>query len=220
MVIKMIFEELCQQASDALLDMDEDLAYETLDTAIAGEMDLTELLTKGYSAGMQELGEQFSAGEVFLPDLMYAAEIMQTVSNRIEEIMLETDAGTEKKGIAVFATVQGDVHDIGKGICCALLKAGGVKVIDLGRDVTPEVIVDKAEEVGADIIGLSALLTTTMTVQKDVIDLLEAKGIREKYKVMVGGAPVTSRWSEKIGADCYSEDAVDCVEKAALILQK
>lgn len=214
----MTLETLCQQATNSLLDMDEDLAYETLDAAIAAQYNLTELLTSGYSVGMQELGEQFSAGEVFLPDLMYAAEIMQTVSARIEEQMVDSDAASETSGTAVFCTVQGDVHDIGKGICCALLKAGGFKVYDLGRDVDPEVIVAKAEEVGADIIGMSALLTTTMTVQKTVIDMLTERGLREKYKVMVGGAPVTSRWAEKIGADCYSEDAADCVEKAGTLI--
>ncbi|MCD8148719.1 MAG: corrinoid protein [Clostridiales bacterium] len=214
----MTLEEYSKNAYDAMLDMDEDLAYETLDNAIEEGIDLTALLTGGYSAGMQELGEQFSSGEVFLPDLMYASEIMQTVSAKIEEIMLGGETQTGQKGSVVFATVEGDVHDIGKGICCSLLKSNGITVYDMGRDVPAEDIVDKAEEVGADIIALSALLVTTMTCQKQLIDILNERGIRDKYIVMVGGAPVTSRWAQKIGADRYTEDAAECASVAVELL--
>ena len=113
-----------------------------------------------------------------------------------------------------MATVEGDVHDIGKGICCSILKTKGIEVFDLGRDVASELIVDKAEELGVKIIGLSALVTTTMGAQEAVIKILEERGIRDKYKVMIGGAPVTTRYANKIGADAYTEDAVECAEKA------
>lgn len=211
----MTLNELCLQAKDAVLDLDEDLAYETLDTAIENKEDLTYLLTQGYSAGMQELGDLFAQEEVFLPDLMYASEIMETVSSRMEKEMENAAAVIEDKGTIVFATVEGDVHDIGKGICCSLLKANGFKVYDLGKDVSAEAIVAKAEEVNAQIIGLSALLTTTMMVQEEVIRLLKEKGIRDKYKVIVGGAPVTETWAKQIGADGYSGDASECVKLAA-----
>lgn len=211
----MTLNELCLQAKDAVLDLDEDLAYETLDTAIENKEDLTYLLTQGYSAGMQELGELFAQEEVFLPDLMYASEIMETVSSRMEKEMESTESVIEDKGTIVFATVEGDVHDIGKGICCSLLKANGFKVYDLGKDVSAEAIVEKAEETNAQIIGLSALLTTTMMVQEEVIRLLKEKGIRDKYKVIVGGAPVTETWAKQIGADGYSGDASECVKLAA-----
>lgn len=208
----MTFEELCEQAKAAILDLDEDLAYETLDNAIENRENLPKLLTAGYSAGMQELGDLFSEGEVFLPDLMYASEIMETVSAKMEEEMSGDAAAVEDKGTIVFATVEGDVHDIGKGICCSLLKANGFKVFDLGKDVSAESIVDKAIEVHAQVIGLSALLTTTMMVQDDVIRLLNERGIRDQYKVIVGGAPVTEKWAEQIGADGYSQDASECVK--------
>ncbi|MDO4491756.1 MAG: corrinoid protein [Lachnospiraceae bacterium] len=208
----MKFEELCMQAKDAMLDLDEDLAYETLDDAIAAGENLMELLSKGYSAGMEELGEAFSRKEAFLPDLMYAAEIMQTVSDKIEENLQVDTVAAGTKGTVVFATVEGDVHDIGKGICCALLKANGFTVYDMGKDVSAAAIVEKAEETGADVIGLSALLTTTMTVQKEVVELLQEKGIRDKYKVIVGGAPVTANWAQQIGADGYSGNATECVK--------
>lgn len=214
----MTFEELCAQAKDAMVDLDEDLAYETLDTAIEDGADLTGLLTEGYSAGMQELGDLFAEKEVFLPDLMYASEIMENVSEKIEETMDSSDAVSNSKGTIVFATVEGDVHDIGKGICCSLLKAEGFTVYDLGKDVSAEAIVNKAEEVHADLIGLSALLTTTMTVQRDVIEMLKEKGIRDQYKVLVGGAPVTPAWAEQIGADGYSGDAAACVKLAASLM--
>ncbi len=214
----MIFEELCEQAKNAILDLDEDLAYEVLDQAIEGNENLPELLTAGYSAGMQELGDLFSEGEVFLPDLMYASEIMETVSSKMEEQMAEGAAAVEDKGTVVFATVEGDVHDIGKGICCSLLKANGFKVYDLGKDVTAETIVDKAVEVHAQVIGLSALLTTTMMIQDDVIRLLNERGIRDQYKVIVGGAPVTEKWAEQIGADGYSQDASECVKLVSQLI--
>lgn len=213
----MTFDELCTQAKDALLDLDEDLAYETLDEAIENGENLPALLTGGYSAGMQELGDLFSQKEVFLPDLMYAAEIMQNVSDRVEE-EIDQDAAADTKGTVVFATVEGDVHDIGKGICCSLLKASGYTVHDLGKDVSAASIVEKAQEVGADIIGLSALLTTTMMVQKDVIEILKSKGIRDQFKVIVGGAPVTAAWADQIGADGYSGDATECVKLASSLL--
>lgn len=214
----MTFEELCTQAKEAMVDLDEDLAYETLDTAIEDGADLTALLTNGYSAGMQELGDLFAEKEVFLPDLMYASEIMENVSAKIEESMDSDGSVSNSKGTIVFATVEGDVHDIGKGICCSLLKAEGFTVYDMGKDVSAEAIVNKAQEVNADLIGLSALLTTTMMVQRDVIEMLKEKGIRDQYKVLVGGAPVTPAWADQIGADGYSGDAAACVKLASSLM--
>lgn len=214
----MTFEELCANAKEAILELDEDLAYETLDAAIENKEDLPALLTSGYSEGMQELGDLFSKKEVFLPDLMYAAEIMQNVSDRVEEEMDQEAAITESKGTVVFATVEGDVHDIGKGICCSLLKASGYTVYDMGKDVSAMSIIEKAIEVNADVIGLSALLTTTMMVQKDVIEILKERGIREQFKVIVGGAPVTAAWAEQIGADGYSGDATECVKLSGQLI--
>ena len=208
-------KEMLEKAYQSILDMEEDDAAEILEQAISEKMDLKRLLEKGYSAGMTELGELFSSGDVFLPDLMIAADIMQSVSERIEECLLAEGDVQTKKGKVVFATVHGDVHDIGKGICCSMLKTNGIEVVDLGRDVPAEMIVEKAEESQADIIAMSSLLTTSMPVQQKVMELLNEQGIRDKYYVMVGGAPVTVRWSEKIGADAYTEDGTECA-KAAL----
>lgn len=210
----MLLEEASKKAFDAIVDMDDELASEILDQAIEEKIDLTQLLITGYSAGMQELGEMFSCGEVFLPDLMFAAEIMQDISARIEAELLASGVSPEKKGKMIMASVHGDVHDIGKGIICSLLKTSGIEVVDLGRDVPAETIVEEAVNQNVDIIGMSALLTTTMVEQQKVIEMLTEKGLRDKYVIMVGGAPVTKHWAEKIGADAYTEDAAECVKVA------
>jgi trimethylamine corrinoid protein len=212
-------KELFKKAYDSVVNLDYDFSEEVFNTAIAEKIDLKELIANGYSAGMEELGELFSSGEVFLPDLMVASEIMQIATTKIEKELLKTGVKEEKKGKIVMATVHGDIHDIGKGICCSMLKTSGIEVFDLGRDVPAEEIVSKAEEVNADIIGMSSLLTTSMPVQKEVISLLDEKNIRDKYKVMVGGAPVTKRWANKIGADAYTEDASECVKLVGELLK-
>lgn len=210
--------ELMEKAIESILEADEDLAEEVLDEGAAAGITAVELLQEGFSQGMNELGEQFGRGEVFLPELIFATEVMEIVSKRVDEELAAKGDSVAKKGVVVFGTVEGDVHDIGKGICVSMLKASGFEVHDLGREVPADTFIEKAEEVGADIIGTSALLTTTMTVQQDLEEKLRAKGLRDKYKTMVGGAPVTARWAEKIGATAYSEDATECCTVAAQLI--
>ena len=198
-----------EAAKQSIVEADEDMALEALANAEAEGVDLVELLSNGYSAGMKELGDLFGMGEIFLPELIFATEVMKTVSAEIEGKMDMSTA--QKNGTLVIGTVEGDVHDIGKGIVASLVKTNGVEVIDLGREVPAKNFADAAIEHNADFVGSSALLTTTMTVQKDVEDALKEAGIRDKVKTMVGGAPVTNRWAEKIGADAYCEDASDTV---------
>mgnify|MGYP000449501151 FL=1 len=202
-------EAIMEAAKQSIVEADEDMAMEALANAEAEGVDLVELLSKGYSAGMKELGDLFGMGEIFLPELIFATEVMKTVSAEIEGKM-DTSA-VQKNGTLIIGTVEGDVHDIGKGIVASLVKTNGVEVIDLGREVPAKNFADAAIEHNADFVGSSALLTTTMTVQKDVEDALKEAGIRDKVKTMVGGAPVTNRWAEKIGADAYCEDASDTV---------
>ena len=211
-------EELMQKAFEAIVEADEDMAVEVLDAGAAEGITAVDLLQEGFSKGMNELGDQFSRGEIFLPELIFATEVMKVVTDRVdEELAAQGDAGTEK-GKIVIGTVEGDMHDIGKGICVSMLKASGFEVYDLGREVPADTFIEKAEEVGADIIGTSALLTTTMTVQQELENKLNEKGIRDKYATMVGGSPVTKRWAEKIGATAYSEDASECCQVALDIL--
>ncbi len=202
-------EAIMEKAKQSIVEADEDIAMEALAEAEAEGVDLVELLSNGYSAGMKELGDLFGMGEIFLPELIFATEVMKAVSAKIEGKMDMSEV--KSAGTLVIGTVEGDVHDIGKGIVASLVKTNGVEVIDLGREVPAQNFVDAAIEHNAEFVGSSALLTTTMTVQKDIEDALKEAGIRDKVKTMVGGAPVTNRWAEKIGADAYCEDASDTV---------
>ncbi|WP_206460749.1 cobalamin B12-binding domain-containing protein [Anaerovorax sp. IOR16] len=202
-------EAVLEAAKQSIMEADEDLAMQALKDAEAEKIDAVELLSNGYSAGMKELGDQFGRGEIFLPELIFATEVMKTVTAEIESKMDVAD--TQAKGVMVIGTVAGDVHDIGKGIVASLVKTNGVEVHDLGREVPAEVFIEKVKEVNANFVGSSALLTTTMTEQKKIEELLVKEGLRDKVKTMVGGAPVTKRWAEKIGADAYCEDASDTV---------
>lgn len=202
-------EAIFEAAKQSIVEADEDMAMEALADAEAEGLDLVELLSDGYSAGMKELGDLFGMGEIFLPELIFATEVMKAVSAEIEGKMDMSEV--KSAGTLIIGTVEGDVHDIGKGIVASLVKTNGITVIDLGREVPAQNFVDAAIEHNAEFVGSSALLTTTMTVQKDIEDALKEAGIRDKVKTMVGGAPVTNRWAEKIGADAYCEDASDTV---------
>lgn len=211
-------EKLLKDAFDAIVECDEDKALEVLKAAEAEGADLVNLLTDGFSAGIKEVGDRFGCGEVFLPELIFAAEIMKTVSSEIEGKMAGGPAAP--KSIMVIGTVAGDVHDIGKGIVASLVKSNGIDVFDLGREVPAEEFIKKAKEIGADFVGSSALLTTTMTEQKKIEELFAEEGLKGKVKTMVGGAPVTKRWAEKIGADFYCEDASEAVNTILSCLEK
>lgn len=210
-------DALIKDAINAIKNCDADAGKATIDKAKEEGMNLVELLSEGFSAGIREVGDAFGRGTLFLPELILAADIMKKMSAYIDEITPDKEEGVVK-GTMVLATVEGDVHDIGKGIVVSLLRTQGINVVDLGRDVPVKTIVDKAEENNADIIGTSALLTTTMVQQKNLEDELNSRGIREKYKTMVGGAPVTQRWAKRIGATSYAEDAAEAVDKVLELL--
>jgi len=202
-------EALFKEAFDSILECDEDKALSVLKAAEEQGVDLLELLSQGYSAGIKHLGDLFGRGEVFLPELIFGAEVMKKVTTEIESRMDTSQVGN--KGVFVIGTVEGDVHDIGKGIVASLVKTNGFEVHDIGREVPAEVFIEKVKEYNADFVGSSALLTTTMTEQKKIEDLMVKHGLKGKVKTLVGGAPVTKRWAEKIGADAYCEDASDTV---------
>ena len=212
-------EDIMKKAFDAIVEADEDMAQEALDEGLAEGITAVEMLQEGFSKGMNELGEQFGRGEVFLPELIFATEVMKIATDAVDEELAAKGGEVAEKGKVVIGTVEGDVHDIGKGICVSMLKASGLEVYDLGREVPVDAFIEKAEEVGADIIGTSALLTTTMTVQQDLEEALKEKGLRDKYKTMVGGSPVTRRWAEKIGATAYTEDAAECCTVALELIE-
>ena len=178
-----------------------DLVQEALNQGI----EVDNILQQGLIAAMTEVGEQFTRGEIYVPEMLIAARAMQQGLKILEPLLAE--AGIEKLGKIVMGTVKGDLHDIGKNLVCMMLQGAGMEVIDLGVDVTPEKFVAAVKEHNPQIVGLSALLTTTMPYMKLTIDELAKNGLREKVKVLIGGAPVTEKFAEQIGADGYAANA-------------
>ena len=209
-------EEIFKEAQKAINEYNANEAKEVAQRGLAQGIAPIELMNKGFIPGITEVGDRFAQGTCFLPELIQAAEAMRVAT---EVINAAIPAGEQKKkGKVVIGTVEGDIHDIGKTIVVSLMKANGFDVYDLGRDIPTEKFIEKAEEVGADIIGTSALLTTTMEGQRKLEAALKSKGLKGKIKTMVGGAPVTQRWADRIGADAYAEDATDGVRKAKQLL--
>ena len=213
-------QDLFRRAKDAIVDADEAKALRIIEEAKNAEFDLLDLLLSGFGAGNDEIGSLFDRGALSLPELIYAAEVMKSVTNTILDLLNENERPVpEKRGRILLATVAGDVHDIGKGIVASTLRTAGFEVIDLGCEVPVETIIEEARRYKADIIGTSALLTSTMTEQKKLEKLLMETGEKVSFITMVGGAPCTPRWAKKIGAGGYSEDAIEAV-KVALQLMK
>lgn len=214
-------QELYNRAKAAIVDADESKALSIVAEAKKENYDLLELLLSGFGAGNQEIGERFDKGFLSLPELIYAAEVMKSVTNTILELLnAEGQNPPIKKGTILLATVEGDVHDIGKGIVASTLRTAGFEVIDLGCEVPVDVILEEAKKHNADIIGTSALLTSTMTEQKKLEKLLSEKGEKDSFITMVGGAPCTPRWAKRIGAGGYSEDAVEAVRVALELIEE
>lgn len=213
-------ETYIKEAIESIIEYNEGKALDVMNRAIADGCDPVEILSEGFSAGIREVGDLFGKGRVFLPELMLAAEVMQKISAIVDKEVAANGDAAEKKGTMILATVQGDVHDIGKGIVASLIKTQGIEIIDLGRDVSIDDIIAAAEKYDADIIGTSALLTTTLGEQKKLEEILREKGLRDKYKTILGGAPATQRWADRIGADAYAEDAAEGVNKVLALLAK
>jgi len=205
-----IFNEMKQSVIDGDVDVAEELAHR----ALAEGIDPLEAVNQGYLPGMQQVGIEFGAKNLFLPDVVIAAEAMKKAAAILEPEMTRRGSKRQVAGRVVLGTVKGDIHEIGKSLVGTLLSANGFEVHDLGVDVPYAAFAQKAREVNADIVGVSALLTTTMAGQQNVIEALDDLGLRPKVKVMVGGAPVTREWAGKIGADGYSGDALGAVELA------
>jgi corrinoid protein of di/trimethylamine methyltransferase len=211
-------KELFHKMAQSIIDGDNDVASDLAQQAIDLGIDPLEAISQGFVVGVNKVGEAFSNGEAFLPELVMAGEAMKAAVAVLEPELARL--GTERKmlGKVVLCTVEGDIHEIGKTLVGTMLSSAGFKVFDLGVDVPIMQVVEKAREVNADIVAMSALLTTTMVHQKDVIQALEDIGIRSKVKVMVGGAPVTKEWVKQIGADGYSEDAIGAIKVAKELL--
>jgi trimethylamine corrinoid protein len=209
-------EQLFSAAAQAIVDADREAAMQIARDALAAGIAPDAIMQQGFVAGIAQVGELFESGELFLPELMMSAQAMEGAMAITNAALGE--AAAAGRGQIVIGTVQGDVHDIGKAIVIAYLKANSYTVTDLGRDVPLAAFLAAAAESKADVIGMSALLTTTMEEQRKLIARLVESGQRNNYKVVVGGAPATQRWADAIGADAYAEDASDGVKKIDALL--
>jgi len=210
--------ELYQKMAQSIIDGDSEAAVVLANEAIATGIDPLDAITKGFVIGVNQVGESFSCGDAFLPELVMAGEAMKAAVAALEPEMEKRGSQRQMLGNVVLATVEGDIHEIGKSLVGTMLSASGFQVYDLGVDVSTAKIIAKTKEVNANIVAMSALLTTTMVKQREVIEALKEAGLRSTVKVMVGGAPVTRDWVKKIGADGYSEDAIGAVSVAKSLL--
>jgi corrinoid protein of di/trimethylamine methyltransferase len=211
-------EQLYKRMAQAVIDGDDEEAEALAQQALAQGVDALEAINNGYTAGMDVVGELFSTGEYFLPDLILGGEAMKAALAVLEPALKAAGQQRQVLGNVVLGTVKGDIHEIGKSLVGTMLSANGFEVFDLGIDIESEEFVAKAREHNADIVALSALLTTTMLQQRDVIEHLAEAGLRERVKVMVGGSPVTQGWADQIGADGFAEDAANAVVEAKRLM--
>ena len=209
-----------KELAEAITDGDAEKSKSVAKKCVELKMDYLEVINKGVIEPLREIGDKFGRGEIFLAELVMSAEAAKAAMDVIVPEIRKEGKKVNYLGRVIIGTVAGDIHDIGKNIVAALLSAEGFEVIDLGVDVPTEKFVEKVRELKPDILGLSALLTTTMPVQREVIEALKKEGLRDSVKVMVGGAPVTAEWAQKIGADAYGADALDAVKKAKQLLNK
>jgi len=212
-------EQIFKNMVDSIVNLDEEKAIDLANKAIKENMNLVDVIEKGYAAGVRRVGELWEEGEYFLPELMRGAQIIQ---NCLNLIIPHLKKGSEEvsKGKVVIATIEGDIHSIGKTIVGTMLRAYGYEVYDLGADVPAEKIVDIAIEKKADIIGVSALLTTTMFGQKKIIEILKERNMIDRFKVILGGAPVTKSWVKECNADGFAENAIDAVKLVRSLLNQ
>ena len=211
-------DELYGKINASIVDGDPDATVALTKQALEAGLEPMAIVDEGLVPGMNIVGDKFQCGEYFLPHLIIAATGMQQALKVLEPELNARDQAVEVRGTLVIGSVAGDIHEIGKSLVGTIFAANGFQVYDLGVDVPTETFVAKVQETGANLLGLSALLTTTMTVQREIIEALEEAGIRDQVKVLIGGAPVSREWSDTIGADGYAEDAMGAVALAKQLL--
>lgn len=211
-------EEHMEQLRQALITADKDSGLAATDALLAEGADPVIILQDAMAAAMFTLGAMWSRGEVFLPEVVASATLFKMCNDLVEPALLAAGGQKQITGTVVLATVKGDLHDLGKNMVGAMLKTAGFEVTDLGKDTPTQKILDAVRELEPDIVGMSALLTTTVPQQKVVIDALKKEGLFDSVKVMVGGAPVTQEWADEIGADGFAPDAPEAVSRAKALL--
>lgn len=207
-------QELLRAQREAILEGDRELAVRLATEAVEAGVDLRRCIENGYAAGIQEVGRLWEEGEYFLPELVQGADAMKAAMQTLRPELLRGAEHLDGGHKVVIGTIAGDIHDIGKTLVATILEANGFEVIDLGADVPILDFIERAQQEQARIIGLSALLTTTMSGQGELIEQLHARGIRDRFAVMVGGAPVTRAYAEEIGADGYATNAMGALSEA------
>lgn len=213
-------QDIYEKLKNSIVEMDPSLAEEAANEAIEAGLDPLECISLGLSKGMAVMGDLFDVGEAFVPDLMMASEAFETAINILTSALSAEEKNKASSGKVIIHTVQGDIHDIGKNIVSVMLSANNFEVFDLGRDVPVPLVIKKAEEYGVDLICGSALMTTTMASMKEIINSLKEDGIRDKYIVMFGGAPVSAKWCNEIGADGYTDTAAEVAAMAKDLIVK
>lgn len=201
-----------QELADAIIKGDNVSSKDIAEKLVADGINASEILNEGLVAGMNVVGTKFKANEMYIPEVLIAARAMHAAMDIIKPLLAE--GGAEMKGTVVVGTVQGDLHDIGKNLVCMMLEGGGFSVVDAGVDIPADKFVEEVKKSGAKVVGVSALLTTTMPGMKDVIDALKADPATADVKVMVGGAPLTQEYADSIGAAGYAADASSAVDLA------
>lgn len=196
--------------SQAVIEGQEQQVKELTQKALAEGLKPLEIINEGLIKGMNVVGQRFKVGDMFVPEVLMSARAMSAGMDMVKPLLV--DGEMTNKGTVVIGTVKGDLHDIGKNLVGMMLESAGYKVVDLGTDTAPEAFVQAAQENNAQVLGLSALLTTTMLAMKQTIEALQVAGLRDKVKVMVGGAPITQEFADEIGADGYAPDAASAVE--------
>jgi len=207
-------DEMYKKLAQSVVDGEPELAEQLARQCLNQDLDALDCINEGLTRGIEHVGELFATGEYFLPDLIIGAEAMKRALNVLEPALTEGGQGRKVLGHAVLGTVEGDLHDIGKTLVGTMLTANGFDVTDIGTDAAAADFIDAAQETGATLIGASALLTTTMSEQQKIIETFKEAGLREQVKIMIGGAPVTKSWAEKIGADGFAKDAITAVALA------
>ena len=211
-------DKILRNLQKAVEKMESSLAETAAKDAIAAGTDPVVALNDGLAKGMKTVSDLFDDGEAFVPQLLVAADAFEAGAHVLTESLPPKSRDKLSQGRILICTVQGDIHDIGKNIVKTMLSASGFEVFDLGRDVATETVVEKAKELQVDIIAGAALMTTTMPSQRDIITILKEEGIRDQFKCMFGGAPVSPEWVEKIGGDAYAETASEAVTKAKALM--
>jgi len=204
--------DILAEITRSLVECEPDLTAELTQKALTDGTEPLVIINRGLVPGMDIVGQRFQTGEYFLPQMVIAANAMTQAMEFLEPELRARQEVSESAGTVVIGTVKGDIHEIGKSLVGTMLAAHGFRVHDVGIDVSAAMFVEKVKETRADLLGLSALLTTTMTAQREVVRALEEAGIRDQVKIIVGGAPVTQEWAETIGADGYAEDVVGAIE--------